>query len=83
VSGFERFLECRAGSRHHFDDGYRSAYTIAFPILQKYRLPATIYLTAESVETGQVAWYDRVFLAISVAPAGEFQLDLESPWYFT
>jgi len=37
-----------------FDDGYRSAYTIAFPILQKYRLPATIYLTAESVETGQV-----------------------------
>ena len=65
-----------------FDDGYRSAYTIAFPILQKYRLPATIYLTAESVETGQVAWYDRVFLAISVAPAGEFQLDLESPWVF-
>jgi len=26
-----------------FDDGYRSAYTIAFPILQNYRLPATIY----------------------------------------
>jgi len=59
-----RFFECRAGVAITFDDGYRSAYTIAFPILQKYRLPATIYLTAESVETGQVAWYDRVFLAI-------------------
>src|SRR5882762_5829757 len=28
-----------------FDDGYRSAYTIAFPILQQYRLSATIFLT--------------------------------------
>ena len=33
----------------------RSSYTVAFPILQKYRLPATIYVTIESVETGQVA----------------------------
>lgn len=65
-----------------FDDGYRSAYTVAFPILQKYRLPATIYLTVDSVETGQVAWYDRVFLAMAVAPSGELQLDLQGPWRF-
>jgi peptidoglycan/xylan/chitin deacetylase (PgdA/CDA1 family) len=65
-----------------FDDGYRSAYTVAFPILQKYSLPATIYLTVESVETGQVAWYDRVFLAMAVAPSGELQLDLQGPWRF-
>ena len=60
-----------------FDDGYRSAYTVAFPILQKFRLPAIIYLTIESVDTGQVAWYDRVFLAMTVAPSGELQLDLQ------
>jgi peptidoglycan/xylan/chitin deacetylase (PgdA/CDA1 family) len=65
-----------------FDDGYRSAYTVAFPILQKYRLPATIYVTLDCVETGQVAWYDRVFLAMAVAPSGELQLDLEGPWKF-
>jgi peptidoglycan/xylan/chitin deacetylase (PgdA/CDA1 family) len=65
-----------------FDDGYRSAYTVAFPILQKYHLPATIYLTIESVDTGQVAWYDRVFLAMAVAPSGELQLDLQGPWRF-
>jgi peptidoglycan/xylan/chitin deacetylase (PgdA/CDA1 family) len=65
-----------------FDDGYRSAYTVAFPILQKYQLPATIYLTIESVDTGQVAWYDRVFLAMAVAPSGELQLDLQGPWRF-
>jgi peptidoglycan/xylan/chitin deacetylase (PgdA/CDA1 family) len=63
-----------------FDDGYRSAYTIAFSILQKYRLPATIYLTVDSVETGEVAWYDRVFLAMAVAPSGDVQLDLDGPW---
>jgi peptidoglycan/xylan/chitin deacetylase (PgdA/CDA1 family) len=65
-----------------FDDGYRSAYTVAFPILQKYRLPATIFVTLECVETGQVAWYDRVFLAMAVAPRGELKLDLEGPWRF-
>jgi peptidoglycan/xylan/chitin deacetylase (PgdA/CDA1 family) len=65
-----------------FDDGYRSAYNVAFPILQQYRLPATIYLTVDSVETGQVAWYDRVFLAMAVAPSGELQLDLQGPWRF-
>ncbi len=63
-----------------FDDGYRSAYTMALPILRKYRLPATVYLILESVETGQVAWYDRVFLAMAVAPSGELRLDLQGPW---
>jgi peptidoglycan/xylan/chitin deacetylase (PgdA/CDA1 family) len=55
---------------------------VAFPILQKYRLPATIYLTFEPVDTGQVAWYDRVFLAMAVAPNGELLLDLQGPRCF-
>jgi peptidoglycan/xylan/chitin deacetylase (PgdA/CDA1 family) len=63
-----------------FDDGYRSAYTVAFPILQKYHLPATIYVTLDCVESGEVAWYDRIFLAMAVAPSGEVQLDLDGPW---
>ena len=65
-----------------FDDGYRSSYTVAFPILQRYRLPATIFVTTESVETGQVAWYDRVFLAMAVAPSGALQLDFQGPCRF-
>ena len=88
VSLDEACRELRTGTKSEpgvvitFDDGYRSAYTVAFPILQKYRLPATIYLTVDSVETGQVAWYDRVFLAMAVAPSGELQLDLPGPWRF-
>jgi peptidoglycan/xylan/chitin deacetylase (PgdA/CDA1 family) len=65
-----------------FDDGYRSTFTMAFPILQKYQLPATIYLMVDPVETNQVAWYDRVFLAMALAPSGELQLDLDGPRRF-
>jgi peptidoglycan/xylan/chitin deacetylase (PgdA/CDA1 family) len=65
-----------------FDDGYRSAYTVAFSILQKYRLPATVYLTYDSVETDEVAWYDRAFLAMALTPGGELNLDLEGPLRF-
>jgi peptidoglycan/xylan/chitin deacetylase (PgdA/CDA1 family) len=65
-----------------FDDGYRSVYTTAFPILQQYNIPATVYLTLETVETGEAAWYDRVFLAMALAPNGHLNLDLEGSWHF-
>ena len=35
-----------------FDDGYEDVYRHAFPVLAKYHLPATIYLTSSYVETG-------------------------------
>jgi peptidoglycan/xylan/chitin deacetylase (PgdA/CDA1 family) len=65
-----------------FDDGYRSVYTTALPILREYNIPATVYLTVETVETGLAAWYDRVFLAMALAPNGNLQLDLDGPWHF-
>lgn len=34
-----------------FDDGTRDLYDHAFPILVKYRIPATVYLTTDYVET--------------------------------
>jgi peptidoglycan/xylan/chitin deacetylase (PgdA/CDA1 family) len=49
-----------------FDDGYFGTYTEAFPVLRKYEVPATVYLAAECIESGEVAWYDRVFLTMQV-----------------
>ena len=66
-----------------FDDGYCDIYHKAFPILQKYRVPATVFLTAGAVETGEVAWYDRVFLALKLWPGEVFGLDLDRPRQFS
>ncbi|MGE5324950.1 MAG: polysaccharide deacetylase family protein [Actinomycetota bacterium] len=46
-----------------FDDGYRDLYTHAFPVLRKYGIPATVYLTAAAIESGEISWYDRIFVA--------------------
>jgi glycosyltransferase involved in cell wall biosynthesis/peptidoglycan/xylan/chitin deacetylase (PgdA/CDA1 family) len=43
-----------------FDDGYQDNFTNVFPILRKYAVPATIFLTAGIIETGGVLWFDRV-----------------------
>jgi peptidoglycan/xylan/chitin deacetylase (PgdA/CDA1 family) len=60
-----------------FDDGYSDLHTYALPILRKYEVPATIYLTADCIETGEVAWYDKIFLALQVAPGKSIDLPLQ------
>jgi peptidoglycan/xylan/chitin deacetylase (PgdA/CDA1 family) len=67
----------RQGVAVTFDDGYRDVYNHAWPILCRYGIPATIYLTAASIETGEVSWYDKVFLAFQCAPGEVLELDLD------
>jgi peptidoglycan/xylan/chitin deacetylase (PgdA/CDA1 family) len=65
-----------------FDDGYRDLYTSALPVLQRYRIPATIFLTARAIETGEVSWYDRIFLAVREWPAKSIDVDFGRPLHF-
>ncbi|HWR17303.1 MAG TPA: polysaccharide deacetylase family protein [Terriglobales bacterium] len=60
-----------------FDDGYRGTYTEALPILQKYSVPATVYLTVGCIETGDIAWYDKIFLAFYIAEAEGIDVEVE------
>jgi peptidoglycan/xylan/chitin deacetylase (PgdA/CDA1 family) len=60
-----------------FDDGYEDIYRYAFPVLRAYGLPATVFLIADCVDTGDVSWYDRVFLALQMMPAGRFEAKLD------
>ena len=43
-----------------FDDGYKDNYTNAYPVLMKYRLPATMFLATDYIGTGKVKTEDAV-----------------------
>jgi peptidoglycan/xylan/chitin deacetylase (PgdA/CDA1 family) len=60
-----------------FDDGYRDLYTQALPVLKKYQIPATIFLPIVPIETGEVPWYDKIFLGLRVFPEHRLEITLE------
>jgi peptidoglycan/xylan/chitin deacetylase (PgdA/CDA1 family) len=39
-----------------FDDGYETVYSQAFPILKKYGVPATVFLSVDFVDSGKAMW---------------------------
>jgi peptidoglycan/xylan/chitin deacetylase (PgdA/CDA1 family) len=43
-----------------FDDGYRDNYQNAFPILDYYKIPATIFLSVDVIEKGTMLWFDWI-----------------------
>lgn len=47
-----------------FDDGYKNNYTAALPILQKYRLPATIFVTPGYVDSENILPLDEAYLIV-------------------
>ena len=47
-----------------FDDGYRDNLTVAAPILDKYRLPATLFLATGYVERAENQWSDTLHAVI-------------------
>lgn len=65
-----------------FDDGYAGTYTEALPVLREYAIPATVYLTGEAIETGEISWYDRVFLHFQQA-GSTIDINLDKPERFS
>jgi peptidoglycan/xylan/chitin deacetylase (PgdA/CDA1 family) len=45
-----------------FDDGYENNYTEAFPVLQKYGIPATLFLSTRFIGKEEMFWSDRLEL---------------------
>ena len=41
-----------------FDDGWLDNYIHAFPILKKYAVPATIFVTSDAISSGRFSWYE-------------------------
>lgn len=68
-----------------FDDGYKDNYENAFPILKKYQIPATIFLTSGLIGKDELFWWDKMgyyiyhskFDKVEFENMGEFHLTTE------
>jgi len=61
------------------DDGYRDFYEIAFPLLKKYDIPATVYITSNFVDGSIWLWPDKISYILENTEAK--QLDLAEIGY--
>lgn len=75
LDSLERGDRCGSAVAMTFDDGYQDNYRYAFPILRRYGLPATIFLTTGSMDDRQPLWFER--LAEALQKTGREFLDLE------
>jgi peptidoglycan/xylan/chitin deacetylase (PgdA/CDA1 family) len=54
-----------------FDDGFRSVYTNAFPILRKFQAPFTVFLTTAILGASRLLWQHRLYAAVDRLEAGD------------
>lgn len=45
-----------------FDDGYKNSLIDAYPILKKYKVPATLFLISDLINENKLAWWDHAEL---------------------
>lgn len=57
-----------------FDDGYKCLYKKALPVLRKYKIPATVFVSTGPISDGSILWYDQLLYMIGKAEVGEFSL---------
>ena len=57
-----------------FDDGYRSVYDLALPVLREYGLPATVFVTSGYIGSGNM-WNDRIMEAMQSLPGTSLNLN--------
>ncbi len=58
-----------------FDDGYLDNLTLAAPILEKYQLPATVFICTGYVERGDSQWIDEIYSIFSFRRHHQLKID--------
>ena len=60
-----------------FDDGFRDNYEIVYPILRKYNIPATIFLTTGYIDSGTAPWFIKFRYIFMKTEKTELRLRLD------
>jgi peptidoglycan/xylan/chitin deacetylase (PgdA/CDA1 family) len=91
LSSFEdNHLSKRAYCHFTFDDGDKTFYQVVFPILKKYRIPATLFISPKLITQNQNYWFQEILgydnmrlykilaseLCISYAELSKFRISL-------
>ena len=50
-----------------FDDGYIDNYTVAYPLLKTYDIPAVFFIPTESINERRIGWWDIVSYVIKLS----------------
>ena len=61
----------RTGILITFDDGYRDNFTIAYPILKAYEVPALFFIPTKLIDTRRVGWWDLIAYIVKKSPKPE------------
>jgi len=64
-----------------FDDGYKDNFTYALPILRKYKIPATIFLTTGYIGKNELFWWDAAAYSIKTSKRKELEMDINNSSY--
>ena len=82
------FCAARAGGRPlpgrpvlvTFDDGYRSVFDLARPILLRHKIPAAVFVCSEPVQRQRLFWFDAVTRALGPAAFDALRAEPGEAW---
>jgi len=57
------------------DDGYKDNYQYAYPMLQQYHIPATMFVATGHLDSGELFWWDKVEHIIKQTSKEQLDLD--------
>jgi len=79
---FDELMECIEKKKNPpensviitIDDGYKDCYVNAYPILQRYKVPATLFLATDYINSNELYWWDKVAYAINNTNLSSFSV---------